>query len=99
MASRPDLQKLLESICNNVYFQPPESVIMKYPAIVYSLTNVKPTFANDKIYNKSTVYKLTVIDKNPDSSIVEWVSQLPLCKFERFYTSDDLNHTTFIIHF
>ena len=34
---RNDLQKLLVEVLGskNVYFQPPESVKMKYPAIVY----------------------------------------------------------------
>lgn len=38
MASRLDLQTFLEELLEskNVYFQPPESVKMKYPAIVYA---------------------------------------------------------------
>ena len=29
------------------YFQPPSSVKMKYPAIVYALDDIENTFAND----------------------------------------------------
>jgi len=33
-----------------VYFQPPSSVRMNYPAIVYVLDDIKNTFANDGVY-------------------------------------------------
>ena len=38
MANRLDLQALLEDLLGsrNVYYQPPESVKMNYPAIVYA---------------------------------------------------------------
>ena len=32
------------------YFQPPESIKMNYPAIVYSLDDVDKTYANDGVY-------------------------------------------------
>ena len=43
MASRLDLQTFLEELLEskNVYFQPPESVKMKYPAIVYALDDIE----------------------------------------------------------
>ena len=47
MASRLDLQTFLEEILEsrNVYFQPPESVKMKYPAIVYALDDIENVYA------------------------------------------------------
>ena len=43
MAPRLDLQKLLVELLgsDNVYFQPPPSVQMNYPAIVYKLDDEK----------------------------------------------------------
>ena len=35
------------------YFQPPESVKMSYPAIVYSLDDIDKTYANDGVYLSS----------------------------------------------
>ena len=42
MRNRLDLQKIFEDILGskNVYFQPPESLKMKYPAIRYSLDDI-----------------------------------------------------------
>ena len=49
MASRLNLHNELIKMLgtNNVYYQPPESIKMKYPAIVYSKSNIRSTFAND----------------------------------------------------
>ena len=72
MASRLNLQTELETILGsrNVYYQPPESVKMKYPAIVYSRKNIDNIFADDTVYTQNHAYELTVIDPNPDSEIV-----------------------------
>lgn len=96
--------KLHELLCEalgsrQVYFQPPETVKMKYPAIVYSRNNISNRHANDDIYMQSPSYSITVIDKNPDSDIVDKVSLLPRCRFDRHYTSDNLNHDTFTIYY
>lgn len=101
MAGRIDLQALLEDVLEsrNVYFQPPESVKMNYPAIVYSRNNIENSFANDAVYMQSHIYTVTVIDKDPDSAVVEKVSRLPMCGFDRHYVSDNLNHDVFTLYY
>lgn len=81
----------------NVYFQPPENLLLKYPAIVYSRSDIRNRPADDMVYSQFTFYDLTVIDKNPDSLLVYAVASLPRCKFGRHYKSDNLNHDTFKI--
>ncbi len=88
---------ILES--RNVYFQPPESIKMKYPAIVYSRSDIRNTFADDSVYKQSNVYQITVIDKNPDSNIVEKISSLPACRYDRHFATDHLNHDVFYIYY
>nr|DAT80860.1 MAG TPA: tail completion protein [Caudoviricetes sp.] len=101
MANRLDLQALLEDLLGkrNVYFQPPESVKMNYPAIVYALEDIESTFADDGLYLFHKQYTVTVIDKNPDSEFVDKVAALPTCRFSRHYKSDNLNHYVFSIYF
>lgn len=96
--------KLHELLCEalgsrHVYFQPPESVRMQYPAIVYSRNNIDNEHANDGVYMQSPSYNVTVIDKNPDSDIVDKISRLPMCRFDRHYAADNLNHDTFTIYY
>lgn len=101
MASRIQLQAELEGILGsrNVYYQPPASVKMSYPAIVYSRNDIQNDFANNDVYAQNRSYEVIVIDKNPDSEIVDKISQLPMCRFDRHYTSDNLNHDVFTIFY
>ena len=101
MASRIELQTKLEELLGsrNVYYQPPESVKMEYPAIVYSRKNIDDIFADDTVYTQNHSYELTVIDPNPDSEIVMKVSRLPACTFYRHYTADNLNHDVFRLYY
>lgn len=101
MASRPDLQLLLENLLGsrNVYFQPPESVKMKYPAIVYALDDINNVHADNGVYSSHKHYSVTVIDSDPDSEFIDKVATLPTCRFERYYTSDNLNHWVFSLYF
>ena len=101
MNRRLELSALLRDTLSsdNVYFQPPETVKMKYPAIVYSLDNIQNIHADDGVYLSHRRYSVTLIDKNPDSPTVERLSALPMCQFNRHYTSDNLNHFVFTLYF
>ena len=101
MANRLDLQAELEELLGsrNVYFQPPASVRINYPAIIYTRSDIDNTFADDSVYMQSHFYEVTVIDEDPDSKIVDAVSKLPTCRFSRHFTSENLNHDTFIIYY
>ena len=101
MATRVNLQNVLEELLGsrNVYYQPPESLKMNYPAIVYARKTIDNSYANNSVYKQNYAYEITVIEKNPDSEIVNKVSKLPTCRFNRHYTSDNLNHDTFTLYF
>lgn len=79
----------------NVYFQPPESVKMKYPAIRYSRNRIENTSADNIVYKQAVSYTITVIDRDPDSAIVERVSTIPRIMYDRSYIADNLNHDVF----
>ena len=101
MNTRLELHELLCDILGsrNVYFQPPESIRMNYPAIVYNRSYIKNAFADDSVYKQNHVYTITVIDENPDSEISEQISKLPKCTFDRRFTSDNLNHDVFKLYY
>ena len=98
--NRIKLQNILEEILGsrNVYFQPPENIKMKYPAIVYTRSDIKKTYADNEVYKQDNVYQITVIDANPDSDIVKKISKLPMCRYNRNFKSDNLNHDVFVIN-
>lgn len=101
MGSRLDLQTKLETLLGskNVYYQPPASVRMNYPAIVYSRSNIENRHADDDVYTQAYFYEVIVIDEDPDSEVVENISKLPGCRFDRHYTSDNLNHDVFTLYY
>lgn len=101
MASRLLLQSQLEKLLGsrNVYFQPPESIKMNYPAIVYSLNDIENVHADNGVYSSYKQYSVTLIDKNPDSQFVGMVAAIPTCRFNRHYKSENLNHWTFSLYF
>lgn len=101
MVKRLELhQKLVDILgSGNVYFQPPSTLIMKYPAIRYKRSDISNTYAENNVYMQSYHYDLTVIDRDPDSEIVKKISTLPGIKWKQHYTSDNLNHDVFTIYY
>lgn len=99
MGQRLDLQTLLLGICPNVYFQPPESIHLIFPCIVYNRDWGFTSYADDRPYRHVLRYQVTVIDRNPDSELIKPVAALSMCVYDRFFANDDLNHDVFKIFF
>lgn len=100
MARRSALHQLLKSLgTNNVYFQPPENTKITYPAIIYKRDAANTEFADNNPYQHTKRYLATVIDKDPDSEIVEAMAKLPKCIFSRHFVADNLNHDSYVIYF
>lgn len=99
--SRLDLQADLEKIIGNrnVYFQPPESVKMNYPAIRYYKRRIENTHADNRVYLQKYFYELTLIDPTPDSEILDRLSKMPGIQHNRHYTADNLNHDVFDLYY
>ena len=101
MGRRSELQTRFETILGsrNVYFQPPPSLKMVYPCIVYSLDDIDVRRADDEAYKITKAYQVTVIDHDPDSTIPDEIIRLPKCAFVRAYRADNLNHWDFKLYY
>lgn len=101
MDRRLELQTILESILGsrNVYFQPPSTIKLSYPCIIYERSYIDSKYANNAKYNTRVRYSLTLIGRSPESTIVEELLKLPYCSYDRFYTADTLNHDTFTLYY
>ena len=82
----------------HLYFQAPGADKMLYPAIVYQLSGVPIRHADNRPYKTNKRYRITAIDKDPDSALPDRIAALPTARFERFFTSDNLNHWVFTIY-
>ena len=101
MGSRLALNAKLVSILGseNVYFQPPANLLMRYPCIVYERDRLDTKFADNNPFSHTKRYQVTVIDKNPDSETPDKIAKLQMCLFDRHFVSDNLNHDVFILYF
>lgn len=102
MASRLELHERLCKLLGsrNVYFQPPDNIRMKYPAIRYKLSDIDRLSANNKTYRLVNGYEVTYIDENPDSEMPKKIlEEFPMSSFDRWYAADNLNHWVFKIFY
>lgn len=99
--ARTELQTIFETLLGsrNVYFQPPESVKLKYPCIVYERSGSRNYHADNDKYLKYKQYTVTYIDVNPDSEIPDEIEKMDHCRFERWFALDNLNQWRFTLYF
>lgn len=101
MASRQQLQSDLEELLGSksVYYNPPESIRMTYPAIRYVRSSIESKFANNAAYSINNCYEVTVIASDPDNPVIEKLLRMPMCKHEQHYKADGLNHDKFKLYY
>jgi len=99
MAPRLQLHDLLIEMVDDVYFQPPSNIKMQFPCILYVMDDSHSEFADNRPYLQAKRYQVTVVDRNPDSPLPDLVEDLPLCRFERRFATDELNHWVYNVFF
>ena len=104
--SRLDLHKIFVEILgteneteSRVYFQPPPTIKLKYPCIIYERSAKKDFFSAGKKYLGLVKYSVSVVDKNPDSTIPMRVENLPYTSFSTHFTVDGLNHDVYTLYY
>ena len=101
MGTRQDLQSRFEEILGSkyVYFQPPETIKLKYPCIIYSLADIYTRNADDRHYSMQKVYNISVISRDPDNTIAESILEMPKTRFDRRYVADNLYHDILTLYY
>lgn len=95
---RLELRDTLISILgsDHVYFQPPASISMEYPCIIYSHEHETDLHASGSTYLTRDKYEITLITKDPlPDSLLSALGGMPYTRFDRHYTSDNLHHFTY----
>lgn len=84
----------------HVYFQPPESIRLNYPCIIYHLTSGQRFRADNTLYGYVRSYDVTIIDFDPDVEYDRtFMERFQYATFERAYAADNLNHWVFRIYY
>lgn len=99
--SRQELHRKLSGIpgVSKVYFQPPNGTMLTYPCIIYKRRVPDMTHADNLPYHQTKAYQVMVIDPDPDSQIVEALTQWPMCSMETPFVNDNLYHTPFQLYY
>lgn len=101
MSDRLDMQEDLEAAfgSENVYYDPPESIQMEYPCIVYTTNDVTTLWTNGRPYGTMFDYQVTLIRKDPDDGLLErLLASLGSYDYDRHYISDGLYHDVILVH-
>lgn len=99
LSRRLKLHDTLKEICPNVYFNPPESVKLTYPCILYKRSVGNTRYADNSPYIFKVNYQITLMDKDPDSEFIKKLALLPACRYDRHYVADRINHDVFDIYY
>ena len=102
MGLRTELHNELKTLLgsSNAYFQPPESIRMKYPCYVYSREPSHILRADNQAYRRVRKYDLIYITLDPDDPLIEKTEDhFQMCKFRRSYKADDLNHYYYDLYY
>ena len=96
------LQNQLETLLglDHVYFNPPESISLVYPCLIYTLSNKLVNSADDKMYKKMDRYELTYIHIDPDDLFVDsLLSNFNYIKFDRQAIVKNVYNDYLILYF
>lgn len=102
MASRTNLQEELEALLEseNVYFNPPESVQLSFPCIIYSLDEIDIRKAGNKVYLKNRRYEVIHISDDPDDTLPEKILEhFANCSYTRQYKAENLYHNVLQLYY
>lgn len=97
LTTRLQLQARLEELLGsrNVYYQPPETLKMLYPCLVYNPQSVETVYANDDPYMTWDSYLVTSITKEAEDPMLEVLRSERGFAFDRHFVADNLHHNVF----
>lgn len=102
MGQRLELDTVLKGVLGSeiVYFQPPPTTLMKYPCIVYNRDDMDSVYSDNLLYGLTFKYQVTLISNSPNTEeTLKRLAALPMCKYDRFFRVNNLNHDVFNLYF
>jgi len=99
MGTRAQLQTDLMVLCDNVYYQTPESMKLVYPCIRYTRNKLKTSHADNNPYKLLKGYSLTVMYTDPDDDLTDKVAMIQTASLETSYKSNNIYHDVYNIYY
>ncbi len=83
------------------YYDPPASIRMTYPCIIFNLSSNHVRYADNGTYKSRLRWNVTIVDpvSTNGEKYIALMTSLPYCTFDRHYVTDNLHHYTFVIYY
>ena len=93
-------QELLDVSGLPCYFQPPETLKMEYPCIVYEKDGIKLEHADNIRYLKMDRYTLKLIHRDPDNELpYKLLEHFEYISYGQRYIANNLYHDTLTLYY
>lgn len=92
----------LKQIIGNsrTYFEPPESVKLTYPCIVYKRSGGHTDYADNRLYRFKAKYIVSHIRKEPDGQLIEeMLGHFANSSYDRSFQVDNLYHDVYTLYY
>jgi len=101
MANWEDVRTTLMNVtgATNVYYQPPPTLKMQYPCIIFEKSDEQFKHADNSVFNRMIEYQAKVVYSDPDCPIIEQMSKVRYCRFDRHYKADGMYHDVYSLYF
>lgn len=102
MASQLDLNRELRELLpsKHVYYQPPETLKLQYPCIVYQRDDIVTRKADNRNYILYNRYQLIVMDREEDNPVIyDILNHFAMCEYDRHYIADGLHHDVLTLYY
>lgn len=85
---------------SNVYFDPPESIRMQYPCIIYERESGHIDYADNSTYRYTQEFQLTYVDHKVNNDILmKLLNHFQMIRYSRHFVADNLHHDVFYLYY
>ena len=99
LAIQAKLQSFLPS-GKKVYFQPPSSVSLTYPCIIYFRHRGESFHSVNRPYVYIPIYDVQVIETDPECPVSQAIGkQLEGSRYDRGWEEESLYHNNFVVNY
>ena len=103
MRSWSELHEQLQDLMGKdvkVYFEAPENLKLKYPCVMIERTNALTNYADNKPYQITKRYTVTLICRTSDNEeYLDKLLEFPMSTYDRQFINENLVHDVFSIYF
>lgn len=84
----------------HVYYEPPESIKLEYPCIIYSKGRGETVFGNDMPYVFTNAYDVLYVTTDPDDPLPDQIAlSFQMITHKRHYVYENLHHDSYTIYY